>query len=273
MALKLADYTVTEAGFGADLGAQKFFDIKCRMAGLAPACVVLVATVRALKYNGGVKKDNLAAPDIEAVGRGIVNLEKHIENIQKYNVPCVVTLNRFTSDSDEELSFVKSFCESKGAAFALSEVWGRGGDGGLELAAAVQASIAAGEANGQKFHVLYEDDLPLKEKISIIAKEIYGAEGISFDPEAAKQLRRIEKLGFAHFPVCMAKTQYSLSDNPDLLGRPSGFTVNVRDVYVSAGAGFVVAVTGQIMTMPGLPKAPAAEGIDIGESGVIEGLF
>lgn len=268
-ALKLADYVITEAGFGADLGAEKFFDIKCRMSGLKPDAVVLVATVRALKYNGGVAKENLNEKNMEALKAGIVNLEKHIENIAKYNVPCVVTLNRFVSDTEEELNYVKEFCEERGCTFALSEVWEKGGEGGIELAHTVLETIESKESN---FKLLYPDTMPLKEKMETIAKEIYGADGVTFDAAAAKSIERLEELGFGNMPVCMAKNQYSLSDNPKKLGRPSGFTVNIREVYVSAGAGFVVAITGTVMTMPGLPKIPAAERIDVDDNGMIVGL-
>lgn len=269
-ALKLADVVVTEAGFGADLGAEKFFDIKCRIANLKPAVVVLVATVRALKYNGGVPKTELSTENIEALQKGIVNLEKHIENIQKYNVPVVVTLNKFSSDTKKELSFVKEFCENRGCEFSLSEVWEKGGEGGIDLANKVLKTIETKESN---FKPLYNNELPLKKKIETVAKEIYGADGVSFDAAAEKELAKLEALGFGNLPVCMAKNQYSLSDDPTKLGRPTGFTVNIREVYVSAGAGFVVAITGSIMTMPGLPKVPAAERIDVNEDGEIIGLF
>lgn len=269
-ALKLADVVVTEAGFGADLGAEKFFDIKCRIANLKPAVVVLVATVRALKYNGGVPKTELSTENIEALQKGIVNLEKHIENIQKYNVPVVVTLNKFSSDTEKELSFVKEFCENRGCEFSLSEVWEKGGEGGIDLANKVLKTIETKESN---FKPLYNNELPLKKKIETVAKEIYGADGVSFDAAAEKELAKLEALGFGNLPVCMAKNQYSLSDDPTKLGRPTGFTVNIREVYVSAGAGFVVAITGSIMTMPGLPKVPAAERIDVNEDGEIIGLF
>ncbi len=269
-ALKLADYVITEAGFGADLGAEKFLDIKCRMAGLKPDAVVLVATVRALKYNGGVPKTELAAENLEALKAGIVNLEKHIENLKQYDVPVVVTLNRFTEDTDAELSYVENFCRERGCDFALSEVWGKGGEGGIELANHLLETL---ETKPSKFHTLYPDEMPLKEKIETVAKKIYGADGVSFDPAALTTLEKLTELGFGNMPVCMAKTQYSLSDDPKKLGRPTGFTVNVREVYVSAGAGFVVAITGTIMTMPGLPKSPAAERIDVNEEGKIDGLF
>lgn len=269
-AMKLADYTITEAGFGADLGAEKFFDIKCRKAGLKPDCVVLVATVRALKYNGNVAKENLGIPNLEALKRGIVNLEKHIENIQKFHVPCVVTLNRFVSDSEEELAYVKQFCEERGCEFALSDVWEKGGEGGIELAKKVLDTL---ETQETQFKPIYPDEYSLKRKINTVATEIYGADGVHFDPAVEKTLKRLEELGFGNLPVCLAKTQYSLSDQPALLGRPKGFTVNVRDAYVSAGAGFVVAITGNIMTMPGLSKNPAAHRIDVDEDGRITGLF
>lgn len=270
VALKLADYVVTEAGFGADLGAEKFLDIKCRMAGLKPDAVVLVATVRALKYNGGVPKAELSQENLEALEKGIVNLEKHIENLQKYGVPVVVTLNSFITDTKAETSFVEQFCKERGCEFALSQVWEKGGEGGIALAEKVLDTL---EHKESQFHTLYGDELSLTEKIETVAKEIYGADGVSYAPAAAKELRRIEALGMGSFPVCMAKTQYSLSDDQAKLGRPTGFTVNVREVYVSAGAGFVVAVTGAIMTMPGLGKTPAAYGIDVGNDGVITGLF
>ena len=270
LALKLSDIVVTEAGFGADLGAEKFLDIKCRMAGLKPDAIVLVATVRALKYKSGVAKTDLGQPDGEALKKGIVNLEKHIENLQKYDVPIVVTLNEFITDTKEELNFVKEFCESRGCAFAPAKVWEMGGEGGEALAYKVVETLETKESH---YHPLYADDLSLKEKIETIAKEIYGADGVTYAPAAAKALQKIEAMGFSKMPVCMAKTQYSLSDNPKLLGRPQGFEVNIREVYVSAGAGFVVAITGSIMTMPGLPKVPAAEGIDVDENGKITGLF
>ncbi len=269
-ALKLADYTITEAGFGADLGAEKFFDIKCRMGGLKPDAVVLVATVRALKYNGGVAKEDLSKENLDALSKGIVNLEKHIENVAKFGVPCVVTLNQFVTDTQAELSYVKEFCESKGCEFALSEVWEKGGDGGIELAEKVVSTIENKESN---YHCLYEESLSLKEKMETIAKEIYGAGEVVFEPSVEKEIARIEKLGFANLPVCMAKNQYSLSDDKSLLGRPEGFPIHIRDVYVSAGAGFVVAITGTVMTMPGLPKVPAAEKVDVDDTGRITGLF
>lgn len=270
MALKMADICVTEAGFGADLGAEKFFDIKCRKAGLKPDAVVLVATIRALKYNGGVAKDTLAEENLDALKKGIVNLEKHIENLQKFGVPVVVTLNSFITDTEAETAFVRDFCEQRGCAFALSEVWEKGGEGGIALAEAVLDVLENKESH---FAPIYSSDMPLKDKIATIAKEIYGAEDVSYAPAAEKELARITELGMGDFPVCMAKTQYSLSDDAKKLGRPEGFTLNVREVYASAGAGFVVAVTGSIMTMPGLPKKPAAFGIDVSDEGVITGLF
>jgi formate--tetrahydrofolate ligase len=269
-ALKLADITITEAGFGADLGAEKFLDIKCRMAGLKPDAVVLVATVRALKYNGGVPKTELEKENLEALKAGIVNLEKHIENIQKYDVPVVVTLNSFTSDTEAEYKFVKDFVEAKGCEFALSEVWAKGGEGGIALANKVLDTLENKESH---FHTLYPDSLSLKEKIETISKEIYGARGVVYEPSAEKQIKKLEELGFKDFPICMAKNQYSLSDDQKKLGRPTDFDIHIRDVYVSAGAGFVVALTGAIMTMPGLPKVPAANNIDVDENGTITGLF
>ena len=270
LALKISDITITEAGFGADLGAEKFMDIKCRKAGLKPDAVVLVATVRALKYNGGVAKQDLGEENLEALKKGIVNLEKHIENIQKYGVPVVVTLNSFVTDTEAENEFIRSFCEERDCEFALAKVWEKGGEGGIELAEKVLDTLENKESN---FHVLYEDELSLTEKIEKISKEIYGANGVVYEPAAKKQLAKIEEMGFGHFPICMAKNQYSLSDDPTLLGRPSGFELNVREVYVSAGAGFVVVLTGAVMTMPGLPKAPAAYNIDVDDSGRIVGLF
>ena len=269
-ALKLADIVVTEAGFGADLGAEKFLDIKCRKAGLKPDAVVLVATIRALKYNGGVPKENLSDENLEALKKGIVNLEKHIENLQKYHVPVVVTLNSFVSDTEAEVAYIENFCKERGCEFALSEVWEKGGEGGIALANKVLETLEKKESH---FAPIYEDSLSLEEKIETIAKEIYGADGVTYSPAAKKELKRITDMGMGHFPVCMAKTQYSLSDDPKKLGRPSGFTVNVREVYVSAGAEFVVAVNGSIMTMPGLPKKPAAFGIDVDANGTITGLF
>ncbi|MCM1082708.1 MAG: formate--tetrahydrofolate ligase [Clostridium sp.] len=269
-ALKIADYVITEAGFGADLGAEKFFDIKCRMSGLVPDAVVLVATVRALKYNGGVPKTELANENVEALKKGIVNLEKHIENLMMYGVPVVVTLNRFMSDTEAELDFVRKFCEDKGCDFAPANVWEKGGEGGIELANAVLHTL---ENKKSSFKLLYEDSLSIKEKIRTVATKIYGADDVTYSKEAETAIAKIEALGFAHMPVCMAKNQYSLSDDASKLGRPTGFDINIREVYVSAGAGFVVAITGQIMTMPGLPKKPAAEGIYVDDNGVIAGLF
>lgn len=269
-ALKMADYVITEAGFGADLGAEKFFDIMCRMGGLKPDAVVLVATVRALKYNGGVAKSELSKENLEALKAGISNLEKHIENLHKYRVPIVVTLNAFVSDTEEEIRFVRQFCEERGCEFAISKVWENGGEGGIELAQKVLETLEEKESH---FQVLYGDELSLKEKIHAVATEIYGADGVSYAPAAEKQLRKLEELGFGELPVCMAKTQYSLSDDPTLLGRPSGFQLNVREAYVSAGAGFVVVLTGAVMTMPGLPKEPAAYRIDVDDNGKITGLF
>ena len=269
-ALKLADIVITEAGFGADLGAEKFMNIKCRMADLKPDAVVLVATVRALKYNGGVPKAELAEENLDALARGICNLEKHIENLQKFGVPIVVTLNSFVTDTQAEYEYIKNFCEERGCEFALSEVWEKGGEGGLALAEKVWNTLENKESD---FHVLYPDEMPLKEKIETIAREIYGADGVNFEPAAAKMLDKLTDLGFGNLPVCMAKTQYSLSDDQTKLGRPEGFTISVRDVFVNAGAGFVVALTGAIMTMPGLPKKPAAFGIDVDNDGVITGLF
>ena len=270
MALKLADITITEAGFGADLGAEKFLDIKCRKAGLKPDAVVLVATVRALKYNGGVPKAELSKENLEALAKGIVNLEKHIENIQKYDVPVVVTLNSFVSDTEAENDYIRRFCEERGCEFALSEVWEKGGEGGIALAEKVLETLENKESH---FHTLYEDEASLKEKIETISREIYGAKGVIYEPAAEKQLAKIESLGFGNLPVCMAKNQYSLSDDAKKLGRPKNFDIHIREVYVSAGAGFVVALTGAIMTMPGLPKVPAANGIDVSEDGKITGLF
>ncbi|MGN0141142.1 MAG: formate--tetrahydrofolate ligase [Roseburia sp.] len=269
-ALKLADYVITEAGFGADLGAEKFFDIKCRKAGLKPDAVVLVATIRALKYNGGVAKADLGTENLEALKAGICNLEKHIENLQKYKIPVVVTLNSFVTDTKAETDFVEQFCRERGCEFALSEVWEKGGEGGIALANKVLETLEQKESH---FAPLYPDELSLEEKIEVIAREIYGADGVTYSPAASRELKRIAELGMSKFPVCMAKTQYSLSDDAKKLGRPKNFTVNVREVYVSAGAEFVVAVTGAIMTMPGLSKSPAAYGIDVNDDGVITGLF
>ncbi len=269
-AMKLADYVITEAGFGADLGAEKFFDIKCRMNHLKPDAVVLVATVKALKYNGGVPKAELGVENMEALKAGIVNLEKHIENLQKYQVPVVVTLNRFVTDTDVELAYVETFCKERGCDFALANVWEKGGEGGIELANAVLNTLETKESN---FKVLYEDDLSIKDKIKCVATEIYGASDVTYSAEAERAIAKIEEMGFGNFPVCMAKNQYSLSDDAKKLGRPTGFDIHIREVYVSAGAGFVVAITGTIMTMPGLPKVPAAENISVNDDGVICGLF
>ncbi len=269
-AMKMADYVITEAGFGADLGAEKFLDIKCRLSGLKPDAIVLVATIRALKYNGGVAKTDLSAENLDALAKGIVNLEKHIENLQKYKVPVVVTLNSFVTDTDAETEFVRKFCEERNCEFALSEVWEKGGEGGVALAEAVLNTL---ENKTSEFTPIYSTELSLKEKIETIAKEIYGAEGVNYSDSANKQLAKLEDLGFGKLPVCIAKTQYSLSDNPALLGRPEGFRVDIREAYVSAGAGFVVVLTGAIMTMPGLPKKPAALVIDVEDDGRITGLF
>ena len=269
-ALKIADYVITEAGFGADLGAEKFFDIKCRIGELKPDAVVLVATVKALKYNGGVSKEELTAENLEALERGIVNLEKHIENLQKYGVPIVCTLNSFITDTPAEVAFVQRFCEERNCEFALAEVWEKGGEGGLVLAEKVLHTL---ETKPSDFHVLYESSLSLKEKIRTVAREIYGADDVTFVPAAETQLRKLEELGFGTLPVCMAKTQYSLSDEPTKLGRPEHFNITVREVYAAAGAGVVVVLTGAVMTMPGLPKKPAAYGIDVNDDGVITGLF
>jgi formate--tetrahydrofolate ligase len=269
-ALKLADVVITEAGFGADLGAEKFLDIKCPMAGLKPDAIVLVATVRALKYNGGVSRQELSCENLDALKAGIVNLEKHIENLHKYGVPIIVSLNRFVSDTDRELSFVKDFCESRNCEFSLCEVWEKGGEGGLDLAKKVLDTFETKESH---YKPLYDVNLPIKEKIETIAKEIYGADGVTYDSAAEKSIKALESLGYQNLPICMAKNQYSLSDDASKLGRPTNFTVNVREIYVSAGAGFIVAITGTIMTMPGLPKVPAAEGIDVNEEGRITGLF
>lgn len=269
-ALKLADVVVTEAGFGADLGAEKFLDIKCRMAGLKPDAIVLVATVRALKYNGGVPKTELSEENVEALKSGIVNLEKHIENLQKYDVPVVIALNRFITDTPAEIAYIKEFCENLGCEFSLCDVWEKGGDGGIDLAKKVLATMEEKESN---YHPIYDLNLSIKEKIETIAKEIYGADGVTYDAAANNAIKTIEALGYKELPICMAKNQYSLSDDATKLGRPSGFTINIREVYVSAGAGFVVAITGSVVTMPGLPKVPAAERIDVNEDGIITGLF
>jgi formate--tetrahydrofolate ligase len=266
----LADVVVTEAGFGADLGAEKFLDIKCRMANLKPDAIVLVATVRALKYNGGVPKTDLGIENLSALEQGIVNLEKHIENLQKYGIPVIVTLNRFITDTQAELDYVKEFCESRQCEFALSEVWEKGGQGGIDLANKVLETLEKKESH---YKPIYDLSLSIKEKIETIAKEIYGADGVTYDPAADKAIKQIEDLGYGNFPVCMAKNQYSLSDDASKLGRPTGFKINIREVYVSAGAGFVVAITGTVVTMPGLPKVPAAERIDVDENDRIIGLF
>lgn len=268
--LKFADIVVTEAGFGADLGAEKFLDIKCRMAGLKPDAVVLVATVRALKYNGGVKKADLSEENIDALSKGIENLEKHIENLKKYKVPVVVTLNRFVTDTDAELEFVKHFCEDRECEFALSEVWEKGGEGGIDLANAVIRTLDNKESH---FEVLYDENDSIENKIHTIATEIYGADGVNYTALAKKQMKQLTDLGFDKLPICMAKNQYSLSDDATKLGRPRDFEITIREMYVSAGAGFIVALTGSIMTMPGLPKQPAAFNIDVNEDGVITGLF
>ncbi len=269
-ALKMADYVITEAGFGADLGAEKFLDIKCRMAGLKPDAVVLVATIRALKYNGGVPKAELNTENMEALKKGIVNLEKHIENLQLFGVPVVVTLNSFVTDTENEIDYVRNFCEERNCDFALAEVWEKGGEGGKALAEKVLETLDKKESN---YAPIYPDDMPLKDKINTIATKIYGADGVKYSPAAEKALAKITDMGFGNLPVCMAKTQYSLSDDQKKLGRPEGFDINVREVYVSAGAGFVVVVTGAIMTMPGLPKKPAAYNIDVDKNGNITGLF
>ena len=268
--LEHTDYCITEAGFGADLGAEKFFDIKCRMAGLAPDAVVLVATVRALKYNGGVPRAELDREDLKALEKGIVNLEKHMENLQKYDVPVVVTLNSFATDTEAEVEYVRKFCSQRGCEFALSRVWEKGGEGGTDLARKVLETLENRESH---FHVLYDDAASLEEKIVTVARDIYGAAGVNFSAAAKRQLQKLTELGFGRLPVCMAKNQYSLSDDPTLLGRPEGFELNVREAYVSAGAGFVVALTGDVMIMPGLPKQPAAYRIDVNDNGVITGLF
>ena len=268
--MKLADYTITEAGFGADLGAEKFFDIKCRYAGLKPDAAVIVATVRALKMHGGVPKTELTTPNVEAVKAGLVNLEKHIENVKKFGVPCVVAINIFAQDTEEELEAVRAHCAKHGVNVALSDVFAKGGEGGIELAKEV---IALAESGKSDFHPIYDLDMPLKAKIETIAKEIYGADGVNYTKEANKALKEFEALGYGKLPVCMAKTQYSFSDDPALLGRPSGFNITIRNCRIAAGAGFVVVLTGDVMTMPGLPKVPAAEKIDVSDDGVISGLF
>jgi len=269
-ALKMADYCITEAGFGADLGAEKFFDIKCRLAGFKPDAVVLVATIRALKYNGGVVKEELTAENMEAINKGIINLEKHIENLHKYGVPVVVALNAFASDTEREIAFVRQFCEVRNCEFAVAEVWAKGGEGGIALADKVMNAL---EREEKEFRLLYEDAAGLEEKITTVATEIYGAGKVNFSQTAVRQIKKLESLGYGDLPVCMAKNQYSFSDNPALLGRPEGFEMDIREVYVSAGAGFVVVLTGTIVTMPGLPKQPAAYKIDVSEEGIIYGLF
>ena len=269
-ALKLGDYVVTEAGFGADLGAEKFFDIKCRKAGFSPDAVVLVATIRSMKYNGGVDKANLSVENLEALKKGIANLEKHIENLQKFGVPVVVTLNHFVADTEAEVAFVKAHCEALGATFAIAKVWADGGDGGVDLAQKVLDTL---ETKESCFKPLYKDDLSIAEKIEKVCTEIYGAGSVNYSAQAKKDLAQIEKLGFTNFPVCIAKTQYSLSDDPKLLGRPEGFEVTVKEMRISAGAGFIVVLLGDIMTMPGLPKRPAALNIDIDDNGNVIGLF
>ena len=271
MALKLSDIAITEAGFGADLGAEKFMDIKCRMAGLKPDAVVLVATVRALKYNGGVPKDNLAEENIDALSKGIVNLEKHIENLKLFGVPVVVTLNQFATDTEAELTFIKNFCEERDCDFALSQVWEKGGEGGIELAKAILRTLDNKESNYKPLYTY--DDTTIEEKIETIATKIYGADKVVYTAAAARQKKRLTELGYGNLPICMAKNQYSLSDDPKKLGRPEGFDITIREIYVNAGAGFLVALTGDVMTMPGLPKKPAAEGIDVNDDGVITGLF
>ncbi len=269
-AMKIADYCITEAGFGADLGAEKFFDIKCRMAGLKPDAVVLVATIRALKYNGGVAKSELGAENLEALEKGIVNLQKHIENLQQYGVPVIVTLNAFVSDTDKERAFVEKYVSDMGCSYAYSEVWEKGGEGGIALAEKIIETLETKESD---FHPVYELNMSLSEKIEALATKIYGAAEVNYSKAAEQTLKRLTELGFGELPVCMAKTQYSLSDDPSLLGRPEGYTINIRDAYVSAGAGFVVVLTGNILTMPGLPKHPAALDIDVKEDGRISGLF
>lgn len=271
LALKLADIAITEAGFGADLGAEKFMDIKCQMADLHPDAVVLVATVRALKYNGGVPKDNLAEENIDALSKGIVNLEKHIENLKLFGVPVVVTLNQFATDTEAELTFIKNFCEERDCDFALSQVWEKGGEGGIELAKAILRTLDNKESHYKPLYTY--DDTTIEEKIETIATKIYGADKVVYTAAAARQKKRLTELGYGNLPICMAKNQYSLSDDPKKLGRPEGFDITIREIYVNAGAGFLVALTGDVMTMPGLPKKPAAEGIDVNDDGVITGLF
>ena len=270
IAMGMGDIALTEAGFGADLGAEKFFDIKCRKAGIAPDCVVLVATVRALKYNGGVAKDELSKENLEALKKGIVNLEKHIENIKLFGVPVVVTLNHFVTDSKAEIDFIREFCESRKCEFAVSKVWEEGGKGGVDLAKKILYTI---ENKESRFTPLYPDDMSIEDKLYTIATKIYGAKNVIYSPAAKKAIDRAKALGFGNLPVCVAKNQYSLSDDQNKLGRPENFDINVREAYVNAGAGFVVAVTGSIMTMPGLPKVPAAEAVDVDENGNIVGLF
>lgn len=269
LALQLADITVTEAGFGADLGAEKFFDIKCRISGLRPDCAVIVVTTKALKYNGGLGKGEWNNEDLVALEKGIVNLEKHIENLKKYGLPVIVSLNAYITDSLAEHQFIEQFCQDRGCRFAITKVWEKGGEGGIELAKQVIDTL---ENEPSQFQLIYPDDASLSQKIDIVAKEIYGADGVTYSQKARNMLKKIESMGFAHFPVCMAKTQYSLSDDPTLLGRPTHFTINVREVYVSAGAGFVVALTGSITTMPGLPKTPAAITVNVDNQGKIDGL-
>ncbi len=273
LALKLGDYCITEAGFGSDLGAEKFFDIKCRYGGLTPACVVLVATIRALKYNGGVKKDELSKENLWALEKGIVNLQTHIENMHKFHVPVVVAINRFGTDTDSEVEFVRNFCSDMGVEVSMCEVFAKGGEGGIDLANKVCDTIALTEDNGDKFHPIYSTEMPIKDKIETVAKEIYRADGVNYTPQAEKAIKEIESIGFRNLPICVAKTQYSLSDNPALLGKPKNFNITVRDARLSAGAGFVVIYTGDILTMPGLPKAPSALNIDCDINGNITGLF
>lgn len=270
VAMGMADIALTEAGFGADLGAEKFFDIKCRKAGIAPDCVVLVATVRALKYNGGVAKEELSKENLEALKKGIVNLEKHIENIKLFGVPVVVTLNHFVTDSEAEVNFIKEFCESRDCEFAISKVWEEGGKGGVELAKKILYTLENKESH---FTPLYPDDMSIEDKLYTIATKIYGAKNVTYSPAAKKAIEMAKELGYGNLPVCVAKNQYSLSDDQKKLGRPENFDINVREAYVNAGAGFIVAITGSIMTMPGLPKVPAAEAVDVDENGNIVGLF
>ncbi|MDE5992918.1 MAG: formate--tetrahydrofolate ligase, partial [Oscillospiraceae bacterium] len=273
LALKLGDYCITEAGFGADLGAEKFFDIKCRFAGLKPSCTVLVATIRALKYNGGVPKAELTSENVEALKKGIVNLKTHIENIHKFGVPVVVAINRFHTDTEAEIAVIKDFCAEMGVEVSLAEIFAKGGEGGTDLAEKVCATIEKCEGCQTNFKPIYDEKLPIKEKLEIIAKEIYRADGVQYTSQAEKAIKEIEGLGYGSIPVCVAKTQYSLSDDPAKLGKPENFVITVRDVKLSAGAGFVVALTGDIMVMPGLPKAPAALKIDCDNDGNISGLF